>query len=270
MNDQVRTLYAAARREGRGGETWFVLADRLTEIGHRRLARRLSRAVRGWRRLTSAADREDRELTGPSPRGSLSLVLAQEWTNLRFELDRLLKRSPTPADRALVRRAARAFATATPLEAHRRALALAAAIDAAGWPANERHPIVPTGIAGPPERWQLITLDVWGNEREGFEVNNRFRGGIVELPTELTVWNATAYRDSYVAGHRSMAHGAPLLSLMSVNREAREGALEGALREHLAPRARVDITYVDDGFIEVTDRRTGEPIFHLERIDEDA
>ena len=32
------------------------------------------------------------------------------------------------------------------------------------------------------ETWDVFTLDVWGNERDGFEVNDRSRCGTITLP----------------------------------------------------------------------------------------
>lgn len=37
--------------------------------------------------------------------------------------------------------------------------------------------------------WELVTYDVWGNARDGFEVNNAFRSGTVTLDCELHVYN---------------------------------------------------------------------------------
>ena len=272
MNGEVRKLYDDARREGRSSPAWLVLADRLVEAGHHHLARRLSRAVRGWSRLERGAEREGRALTGPrgtSPRGALGLELNNEWSQLRHNLDRLFARTPTAADRAQVRRAARAVATAkNPAERHQRALALASVVDATGWP-WERN-IVPTGLSGPPERWQVRTLDVWGNEEDGFDVNDRFNAGTIELPTELAIYNASAYRDSYIAGYRTTIREQPLLMLVTTETVAREGALERMLRrDYLAPRARIDISYSGPDFIEVEQRSTGRPLLHLERLEGD-
>ncbi len=37
------------------------------------------------------------------------------------------------------------------------------------------------------EKWQIADLDVWGNEKEGFEVNNVFRLDVyIELPEDFT------------------------------------------------------------------------------------
>ena len=35
-------------------------------------------------------------------------------------------------------------------------------------------------------RYQLWTYDVWGNKKDGFDVNNRFKEGIVEIPEDAT------------------------------------------------------------------------------------
>ncbi len=38
--------------------------------------------------------------------------------------------------------------------------------------------------------WEIATYDVWGNEREGFEVNDVYRHGEIELRIPVTVNNA--------------------------------------------------------------------------------
>ncbi len=37
--------------------------------------------------------------------------------------------------------------------------------------------------------WEVITYDVWGNERDGFEVNQAFRHGSIDLRIPVTVCN---------------------------------------------------------------------------------
>jgi hypothetical protein len=37
--------------------------------------------------------------------------------------------------------------------------------------------------------WEVITYDVWGNENDGYEVNQAFRSSKVEMPVKLEVYN---------------------------------------------------------------------------------
>ena len=39
-------------------------------------------------------------------------------------------------------------------------------------------------------RYQLWTYDIWGNARDGFEVNNRYKCGTIEIKCKLHVYNA--------------------------------------------------------------------------------
>jgi hypothetical protein len=38
--------------------------------------------------------------------------------------------------------------------------------------------------------WQIVNYDVWGNEKEGYEVNQAFRSGNVEIPVKIECYNA--------------------------------------------------------------------------------
>lgn len=37
--------------------------------------------------------------------------------------------------------------------------------------------------------WELVTYDVWGNARDGWEVNNAFRSGEYSIPALVRVYN---------------------------------------------------------------------------------
>lgn len=39
-------------------------------------------------------------------------------------------------------------------------------------------------------KWEIIRYDVWGDAEEGYEVNDRFRIGIIEFRNQEMVWNA--------------------------------------------------------------------------------
>ncbi len=38
--------------------------------------------------------------------------------------------------------------------------------------------------------WKLWTYDVWGNKQDGYEVNDRYSHGVVDLNLKLKVYNA--------------------------------------------------------------------------------
>ena len=140
------------------------------------------------------------------------------------------------------------------------ALVLADAMDEAGWPGDS----IPTGRKGPADRYRVIDLDVWGNARDGYEINDRYRTSIeIAVPTEERLHGVRWYREALGRGNllRASAH-----SIYSVFDHV-PGALKRALR-----RAVVDlpagIEIVGSGWeelIEVTTRR-GRPLLHLEEI----
>ena len=39
-------------------------------------------------------------------------------------------------------------------------------------------------------RWEVRSYDVWGNARDGYEVNNVFRGGVREMSLQVVTYNA--------------------------------------------------------------------------------
>lgn len=48
--------------------------------------------------------------------------------------------------------------------------------------------------------WELRTYDVWGNAKDGYEVNNTFRSGSVTLRTKVEINNADTpqeFRSAY-------------------------------------------------------------------------
>lgn len=48
--------------------------------------------------------------------------------------------------------------------------------------------------------WEVITYDVWGNKRDGFEVNQVFNSGMVEIPVKLEVYNPGKEWEFYSGG----------------------------------------------------------------------
>lgn len=88
------------------------------------------------------------------------------------------------------------------------------------------------------ETWDVISLDVWGNPDDGFEINDMHKAGTVQLQAEPT-------KEQIV---RAMK---------------RENWLKKGVRS-----ARIAIDdFGDDEYpqIALEDSRTGEPIFHLRR-----
>lgn len=85
------------------------------------------------------------------------------------------------------------------------------------------------------KRFNIFTLDVWGNEAEGFEVNDRFRAGSIDVSDEATdaeIW----------------------LALVD------DGPAFGPFE-----RARFEDVSGDGHFIVISDKENGMPVFHLER-----
>ena len=56
---------------------------------------------------------------------------------------------------------------------------------------NEQEKIMKKRIEQKMETWEVHSLDVWGNAREGWDVNAAYRAGEVEIPTE-NHWNRNA------------------------------------------------------------------------------
>ena len=134
------------------------------------------------------------------------------------------------------------------------ALVLADAMDEAGWP----HDDIPTGRRGR-ERFRVFALNVWGNARDGYEVNNRYRTStVISVPTEEKLHNVRWSRDILRTRPDLHVTGRSLWSRY----EHVPGALERALRREAGVSA--PIVLVDEGeLIEVSTRR-GRPFLHLE------
>lgn len=88
------------------------------------------------------------------------------------------------------------------------------------------------------EEWDVISLDVWGNAQDGFEINDMRRAGTVMLPKDAT-------------------------KAQIVRAMKRENWLKSSVRS-----ARIEVDdFGDDeyGQIALEDSKTGEPIYHLKR-----
>lgn len=85
----------------------------------------------------------------------------------------------------------------------------------------------------PPTTWNVHSLDVWGNEDDGFEVNNEFKAGTVELP-----------------------YGATDEELLKIFKE-----------DHLEANVTLKSVSFDEqsseGFFVIENKKTGEPLFHV-------
>lgn len=85
----------------------------------------------------------------------------------------------------------------------------------------------------PAEKWIVKSLDVWGNEDDGFEINQEFHAGDIEIPV--------------------LTDDAGLLKLLKEN-------------DFLKSNVRLNQVEFDDsgaGLIEVKDAKTGEPLYLL-------
>jgi len=84
-----------------------------------------------------------------------------------------------------------------------------------------------------PEIWEVKSLDVWGNQEDGYEVNNEHNAGKIEIP--------------------AMLDNAGLVKLLKK---------EGFLKETVTVK-QVEIESPGEGFIEIREKKTGEPIYFL-------
>lgn len=85
--------------------------------------------------------------------------------------------------------------------------------------------------------YEFVSLDVWGNARDGFEVNNAFRTGTtVEIPDE--------------ADHKA---------IVRILKD------EGILKKDVRP-SRVEIDDSTEGVIYVNDARNGRPEFQFHKL----
>lgn len=92
----------------------------------------------------------------------------------------------------------------------------------------------------PPPCYRMITYDVWGNPKDGFEINNMFRTShVVEIPDETPAGVLTVLKATGLV-RREIRPSQVVIEIL-------EGSWDGA------------------GMIEVTWRSTGEPQFRLEQ-----
>ncbi len=84
-----------------------------------------------------------------------------------------------------------------------------------------------------PETWEVKSLDVWGNSEDGYEVNQEFNAGKIEIP--------------------AMLDDAGLVKLLK-----KEGFLKETVRAN-----QVEVEDNGAGFIEIREKKTGEPVYFL-------
>lgn len=82
------------------------------------------------------------------------------------------------------------------------------------------------------ETWRVTSLDVWGNEEDGFEINDWFNVGYIDLPDAAT----SAAISALIKG--------------------------GYLKAEAATLAEAD-ECSSEGFIEIREKATGRPVFQL-------
>ena len=82
-------------------------------------------------------------------------------------------------------------------------------------------------------KWEVKSLDVWGNEEDGFEVNQEFHAGEVEIP--------------------SMVDDKELLKIMK----------KGGFIKDNVKSSQVEFEDTGGGFIEMKNAKTGEPLYFL-------
>ena len=202
------------------------------------------RAEAAERTALAAVDTRDRE--------EAFIVAADAWEVAgnagRAAIMNALRPSRSSRRYGFIQRLARRVVDArSPEAAHDAAVMLADA--AALFGMSNR---ISTGRRGPVQRWEVSELEVWGNAQDGFDINNAFRAGVLEVPTEEVVH---IYRSAPLGFERRF--------------ETNDRALERAVRaNYLAPGARVTMDDFGDGYIRVEARATGEPLYDLHLLED--
>jgi hypothetical protein len=84
--------------------------------------------------------------------------------------------------------------------------------------------------------YQVWGLDVWGNEEDGFTVNNRYRAGKIRVPEKWT------------------------------ERHFIKALIEAGLFKRGVTTKDVSFVWGDEDYFDIEDAKTGEPVFQLEKI----
>lgn len=87
---------------------------------------------------------------------------------------------------------------------------------------------------------KVVDLDVWGNETDGFEINNWFNLGILEFPRK---------KDAYD------------IKTSSIKKKL---VTEGFLKPSAIRKVDLDDCSSMDFFYQVIEKKTGKPIYHIQ------
>lgn len=141
-------------------------------------------------------------------------------------------------------------------------LVLADAMDEAGWQGSS----IPTGRRGR-ERFDVHSLDVWGNHEDGYEINNWFNEGVLTVPTIEVLHNVRSARDAFMKTQDPHATRVMIASLFSSYHRI-PGALERVLRRNWLASGVRRFTIDDMGGIGTLEVSVGgKPVLHLESRD---
>ena len=179
------------------------------------------------------------------------------------------RRDATPAQIAQIQRAALRVAKLRGKSKHVHALVLADMMEVADYPKLSPggwRDGVPTGRTSFSQPWIVWALDVWGNEDDGYEINDRSRAGRFRMPLREILYGVPQYRDTFLGSPEK----ASLASLYLRNEIDVDRQFRTFKSEYLKPNVKkrqVSFDYVDDGFIEVHSTKDGEPIYHIMRTD---
>lgn len=172
---------------------------------------------------------------------------------------RHIQRDATPEQIARIQRMALRVAKLRGRSKHEHILVLADMIEEADWPKAKNH--IPTGRKGPPETWNVSSLDVWGNAEDGFEVNARFDAGTLRLPTHEYLYNVLWYRNRFVKGEPTYRGIGSSYSHDDSDfwRRFKRQYLKSTVK-----RSQITFDSSSGDFIEVS-AKDGEPLYILER-----
>lgn len=170
------------------------------------------------------------------------------------------RRDATPRQIARIQRMALRVAKLRGHAKHEHILVLADMMEETGWPQNPN--IVPTGRRGRPQRWGVYNLDVWGNAKDGFEINEQYPAGTIRFPTREYVYNVQWYRDNF-----SKCLSTPRAVTVGYTLEE-DDIWKYFKQEYLMPAVKrkqitIDIPYGD--IIEISSSKNGKPLFTIQR-----
>lgn len=150
---------------------------------------------------------------------------------------------------------------------HEHALVLADAMDQADWKGDR----IWTGRRGPVERFRVISLEAWGNRKDGWDVNSWHTAGRMAVRPLEMLYNVRRYRDRYLAGQRTTPANygqseVPLTHIIRTSYDSGPVIRATLARDWLKPGVRFSVNDYGgmDGLLEVTHARTHEPLYNLE------